>query len=136
MIVTGGHTCLLLLLAQCAWTHFYALSETADSNTLLACTVANTMLMRVSSTGARLAKSPTCRLLCGRCAPAVRRGLAVPGVSSAIKTSFVGTQLPVLGNISRGMADSPQAPKAAAVETEVETDVFTTNPLLAVRTAE
>eukprot|EP00878_Enallax_costatus_P002366 GHUV01002542.1.p1 GENE.GHUV01002542.1~~GHUV01002542.1.p1 ORF type:complete len:832 (+),score=220.74 GHUV01002542.1:594-3089(+) len=130
-IIVGGHTCLLLLLCQCVWTHFYALSDIGNLNILPALTVANAMLMRVSSTGARLAKSPTCRLLCGRCGPTVRRSLAAPGASSVVKTVAAGPHIPSFGNISRGMADSAQATKAAAVEADVGTDVFTTNPLLA-----
>lgn len=134
MLVVGGHTCFLLALCQCVLTHFYALSELHNPNALPNLVIANVMLMRVSSTGARLAKSPTCRLLCGRCAPAVRRGVASPSATAVIKPSVVAVN-PTIGSITRGMAASAQAPKAAAVEADVETDVFTTNPLLAVSTA-
>lgn len=92
----------------------------------------NAMLLKASSTGARLARLPSCRLLCGRCSAVVprRASAAIPASSALVK----GVAAPVhsFAAISRGMADSTAVPKAAAVQ-EVDTvDVFTTNPLLAV----
>eukprot|EP00879_Flechtneria_rotunda_P027088 GHRR01028954.1.p1 GENE.GHRR01028954.1~~GHRR01028954.1.p1 ORF type:complete len:258 (+),score=79.35 GHRR01028954.1:165-938(+) len=88
------------------------------------------MLMKASNAGARLVKSPTYRLFCSR--PGLRcvhRGSTAAGPLAAVTSKTPASPLPFLRLVTRGMADSIQVPKAAAVQ-EAETDIFTSNPLL------
>lgn len=124
----------MLLVLQSVLTWLHACSSTSTGHVLNLgppFLIANyVMLLKASSTGARLARFPSCRLFCGR-PVAVHRAVPVLGVAPAFKGAATGSRLPAFTSISRGMADSAQVPKAAALQ-EVDTDVFTTNPLLAV----
>jgi hypothetical protein len=99
------------------------------------------MLLKASSSGARVASSPARRLVCGaavapRSAVAgARRPLSVPDSkpgSSKQAPSSVLTP-PAFGSIKRGMADSAAPPKASAAPAVAEPEVTAANnPLLSV----
>lgn len=99
------------------------------------------MLLKASSSGARVASCPARRLVCGaavapRSAVAgARRPLSVPDSKPGSSKQAPNSALtpPAFGSIKRGMADSAAPPKASAAPAVAETEVTAANnPLLSV----